>query len=121
LVFSVNTPFQYAISDFLEDKSYYLELSKFYQDKRDYFRALMSHTRFDLLPCAGSYFQSAQYNKITDEGDQSFSIRLIKEFGVAGIPISAFYKNGADHKVIRFCFAKKQETLDKAVDKLMKV
>ena len=121
MVFSVNTPVQYAISDFLEDKSYYLDLSKFYQDKRDYFRALIANTRFDLLACAGSYFQSVQYDKITDESDQVFAIRLTKEFGVAGIPTSAFYKNGADHKVIRFCFAKKQETLVKAVDKLMKV
>ncbi|MDB5013202.1 MAG: 2-keto-4-methylthiobutyrate aminotransferase apoenzyme, partial [Daejeonella sp.] len=121
LVFSVNTPIQYAISDFLSDKSYYLGLSDFYQQKRDHFRELLSSTRFDVLPCEGSYFQSVQYNNITSENDYDFSIRLIKEFGVAGIPTSAFYKNGVDHKVLRFCFAKKQETLDKAVERLIKV
>ncbi|MDB5119967.1 MAG: aminotransferase [Sphingobacteriales bacterium] len=121
LVFSVNTPIQYAISDFLDNKSYYMELSNFYQEKRDHFKNLLKSTRFDILPCEGSYFQSVQYHKITSEGDHDFAIRLIKEFGVAGIPTSAFYKNGADYKVLRFCFAKKQETLDKAVERLIKV
>lgn len=121
LVFSVNTPIQYAISDFLNDESYYLGLSDFYQQKRDHFRDLLASTRFDILPCEGSYFQSVQYNKITNDNDYAFAIRLIKDFGVAGIPTSAFYRNGTDHQVLRFCFAKKQETLDKAVERLTKV
>ena len=121
LVFSVNTPIQYAISDFLENKDYYLNLSVFFQQKRDHFRKLLRDTRFDILPCEGSYFQSVQFSKISDESDHEFSKRLITEYGVAGIPTSAFYKNGLDFKVLRFCFAKKQETLDKAVERLMKI
>jgi methionine aminotransferase len=81
----------------------------------------MEQTRFELLPCAGSYFQSVKYADISDEKDTDIALRITKEFGVASIPTSAFYSRGTDHHVLRFCFAKKQETLDKAVDKLMKI
>ncbi len=121
LVFSVNTPMQYALAKFLDNESNYNGLSDFYQQKRDYFAELMKQTRFDLLPCGGSYFQSVYYNRISDEGDQVFAKRLTTEFGVAGIPVSAFYNKGTDHHVLRFCFAKKQETLEKAVERLTKV
>ena len=121
LVFSVNTPIQYAIAEYLKNERVYLDLPEFFQQKRDHFRQGLAQTRFELLPCSGSYFQSVTYNNIIDEKDSEFVIRLAKEFGVAAIPTSAFYTKATDHHVLRFCFAKKQETLDKAVDRLMKV
>lgn len=121
LVFSVNAPVQYAIAEYLKDENTYLALPDFFQQKRDYFRKGLAHTRFELLPCCGSYFQSVAYDAITDEKDTDFAIRLTREFGVAAIPVSAFYRKGIDRHILRFCFAKRQETLDKAVDKLIKV
>ena len=120
-VFSVNSFVQYAISDFLKNDRNYLEITDFFQVKKDFFAALMKGTRFDLLTCNGSYFQSVQYSKISNEKDTDLAIRLIKEFGVAGIPVSAFYSKGTDDHVLRFCFAKKKETLEKAVENLVKV
>lgn len=120
-VFSVNSFVQYAISDFLKDERNYLEISEFFQVKKDFFSNLMKETRFDLLPCHGSYFQSVQYSRISNEKDTDLAMRIIKEFGVAGIPVSAFYSRGTDHHVLRFCFAKKNETLEKAVEYLGKV
>ena len=120
-VFSVNSFVQYAISDFLKNDRNYLEIRDFFQVKKDFFAALMKETRFDLLTCNGSYFQSVQYGKISNEKDTDLAIRLIKEFGVAGIPVSAFYSKGTDDHVLRFCFAKKKETLEKAVENLIKV
>jgi methionine aminotransferase len=121
VVFSVNTPLQYAIAEYLKDENTYLSLPDFFQEKRDYFRKGLEQTRFKLLPCAGSYFQSVTYDTITDEKDTDFAIRLTKENGVASIPVSAFYRTGIDRHVLRFCFAKRQETIDKAVDRLIKV
>lgn len=120
-VFSVNSFVQYAISDFLRNERNYLEISNFFQIKKDFFSTLLKETRFDLLPCHGSYFQSVQYSRISNEKDTDLAMRLIKEFGVAGIPVSAFYSKGTDHHVLRFCFAKKKETLEKAVQYLVKV
>jgi methionine aminotransferase len=105
----------------LKDENVYLGLPGFFQQKRDYFREGLKETRFELLPCSGSYFQSVTYNNITDEKDSDFAIRLAREAGVATIPTSAFYNKGTDYRVLRFCFAKKQETLDKAVERLMAV
>ncbi|MEO7212408.1 methionine aminotransferase [Mucilaginibacter sp.] len=121
LVFSVNAPMQHAIAEYLKDENTYLSLPDFFQQKRDYFREGLKNTRFELLPCAGSYFQSVTYNAITDEKDSDYAIRLTKEIGVASIPVSAFYRKGTDKHVLRFCFAKRQETIDKAVDRLLKV
>jgi methionine aminotransferase len=121
LVFCVNTPMQQAIAGYLENPEHYLGLSSFFQQKRDYFRSALAQTKFELLPCAGSYFQSVRYNNISDEKDIDIAIRLTKEFGVASIPTSAFYSRGTDNKVLRFCFAKKQETLEKAVEQLIKI
>jgi len=121
LVFSVNTPIQYAIAEYLKNEENYLGLPSFFQQKRDYFKKGLEQTRFELLPCYGSYFQSVRYSNITNETDAEFAIRMAKENGVASIPVSAFYTKGIDHQVLRFCFAKRQETLDKAVDRLMKV
>lgn len=120
-VFSVNTPLQYAIAEYLKNEDHYLCLAGFFQQKRDYFRNGIRQTRFSLLPCHGSYFQSVMYDKITDEKDSDFAFRLAKEASVASIPVSAFYARGTDHNVLRFCFAKKDETIDRAVERLMKV
>jgi len=117
-IFSVNTPVQYAIADFLKDDTNYLGLSHFFQVKKDFFSNLLVHTRFDLLPCFGSYFQSVQYSRISEEKDTDIAKRLTIEFGVASIPVSAFYSKSTDYHVLRFCFAKKQETLEKAVHRL---
>ncbi|SEN43652.1 2-keto-4-methylthiobutyrate aminotransferase apoenzyme [Mucilaginibacter gossypiicola] len=121
LVFAVNTPIQYAIAEHLKNEDTYLGLAEFFREKRDQFRKGLEQTRFELLPCSGSYFQSVSYLGITDEKDADFSIRIAKEFGVASIPVSAFYSKGIDHHVLRFCFAKRQETLDKAVDRLIRI
>ncbi|TWI98154.1 methionine aminotransferase [Mucilaginibacter frigoritolerans] len=121
LVFSVNTPIQYAIAEYLKNENHYLDLPAFFQQKRDYFRKGLEQSKFKLLPCSGSYFQSVTYKDITDEKDSDFALRLTREFGVASIPVSGFYSKGTDHHVLRFCFAKRQETLDKAVDRLLKI
>lgn len=121
LVFCVNAPVQVAIAGYLKDEDNYLHLPEFFRQKRDYFRDGLKASKFELLPCAGSYFQSVRYGAITDEKDTDFVLRLTKDMGVAAIPVSAFYNKGTDHRVIRFCFAKKQETLDAAVERLTKI
>ncbi len=121
IVFSVNTPMQAAIAEYLKDENSYLHLAGFFQEKRDYFRAGLAATRFNLLPCCGSYFQSVTYRNITDEGDKAFALRLVKEAGVAAIPVSAFYTKNTDYNVLRFCFAKKHETLAVAIDRLSSI
>ena len=117
--FSCHSPSQVALATFLKNKESYLSLSAFMQEKRDYFQQLMKQTKFTPLPSYGSYFQCYTYANISDEADKDLSIRLTKEHGVATIPVSAFYKAGTDNKVIRFCFAKKKETLEAAVYKLI--
>src|ERR1700712_2863314 len=94
LVFSVNAPIQVAIAEYLRNEQHYLGLRQFFQQKRDYFREGLESTRFEILPCSGSYFQLVRYGKITDEIDADFAIRLTKEIGVASIPVSAFYNMG---------------------------
>ena len=121
LVFSVNAPIQYAIAEYLKNERTYLDLPGFFQQKRDHFRKGLEQSRFELLPCYGSYFQSVAYKNITDEKDSDFALRLTRKIGVAAIPTSVFYTKGTDHHVLRFCFAKRQETLDKAVDRLLRV
>ncbi len=117
--FSCHTPSQVALAQFLQNKEAYLSLSSFMQEKRDYFSKLMRDTKFEMLDSHGSYFICAKYDRISDEPDKEFAIRLTKEAGVATIPVSAFYQNGKDDKVLRFCFSKKNETLEKAVEKLV--
>lgn len=116
--FCCHTPSQVALAEFLKNKEAYLSLSHNMQEKRDYFIELMKQTKFDLLTSHGSYFIGAKYNLISDEGDKDFAIRVTKEFGVATIPVSAFYRNGTDNKVLRFCFCKKKETLEAAAERL---
>jgi methionine transaminase len=119
--FTCNSPIQYALAEFLKQKSYYLTLGDLMQQKRDYFQDLMQQTKFTPLISHGSYFQLYSYKEISYESEKDFAIRLTRETGVATIPVSAFYKNGKDNKVLRFCFSKKESTLEKAVNRLLKV
>jgi methionine aminotransferase len=113
-VFSVNTPIQYAIAEFLATPEEYLNLANFYQAKRDFFLDATANTPFRPLKCQGTYFQLFDYAHLSDEGDLAFAQRLTREIGVATIPVSAFYSSKRDDKVIRLCFAKTEETLEKA-------
>lgn len=117
LVFSVNSICQVAISAYLDLVST-AEIGKLYQEKRDYFRQLLKNSRFELMPCEGTYFQVVSYEAISNENDVAFCKRLIIEHGVAAIPISTFYADGKDLKLIRFCFAKDNATLEEAGKRL---
>ena len=117
-VFTVNSPVQLALADYMGDASRHLGLAAFYQQKRDFFRAGLAGTRFELLPCAGTYFQTARYAAISDQPDTAFVDWLTREVGVAAIPLSAFFGDGRDEKVIRFCFAKREDTLAAAFERL---
>lgn len=119
--FSCHTPSQVALASFLQNQDAYLSLGPYLQQKRDYFQQLMKHTRFDPLPSYGSYFKLYKYDRISEESDTDLAIRLTQEAGVAAIPVSAFYREQTDNKVIRFCFAKKEETLETAAAQLQKV
>ena len=119
--FSCSTPVQYALTEFLPKKENYLQLGPYLQTKRDLFLNLMQQTRFKPLPSHGSYFQLYSYADISDENEKDFAIRVTKECGVASIPVSVFYKNGQDNKVLRFCFSKKEATLEEAASRLMKL
>jgi len=120
--FSTNSPMQYAIADFLRDcPQHHLELGAFYQDKRDLFIALMSTSKFSMVPSSGTYFQLADYSAISDEPDTEFAARLTREHKVAVIPISVFYKDAPRQNVVRFCFAKHDDTLKEAAEKLDRI
>ena len=114
-VFTVNTPMQHGLAAFMADPKPYLELPAFYQRSRDLFRAGLANSKFDLLPCEGTYFQCVDYGRISNLGDQEFCTWLTREVGVAAIPVSAFYDAGCSRSVVRFCFAKRDETLLKAL------
>lgn len=118
--FSCNTPVQYALAEFLQNKNEYLQLGNFLQKKRDYFEDLMEQTKFKPIPSSGSYFQLYSYAELSDEPELDFAKKLTCDAGVASIPVSAFYKNKQEDKVLRFCFAKKDSTLFEAVERLKK-
>jgi methionine transaminase len=118
--FSCDTPKQVALATYLQNSSAYLELGAQIQAKRDYFRTLMAATPFTPIPSHGSYFECYSYQGLSHMTDKDFAIWLTQQFGVASIPVSAFYKTGTDHQVIRFCFAKKENTLEAAVERLSK-
>jgi methionine transaminase len=127
-VFSVNTPIQYAIADFLKEENTYLSLPNFYQKKRDYFAKLMLGSRFIPIRSEGTYFQLFDYQAISDEKDVNFVKRMTLEYGVAAIPISVFYskndkntEGGTERQFIRLCFAKTEDLLEKAAEKLCKM
>ncbi|MBM3347877.1 MAG: aminotransferase class I/II-fold pyridoxal phosphate-dependent enzyme, partial [Betaproteobacteria bacterium] len=117
-VFAVNTPMQHGLAAFLRDPAPYETLPAFYQAKRDRFRAGLAGSRFRLLPCPGTYFQVVDYSAISDESEEAFARRLTVEHKVAAIPVSAFYDKPLERRVVRFCFAKKDETLDPATARL---
>ena len=119
LVFSVHTPAQHALSAWLEDPAHWLHLASGYQRRRDRLAAGLSAAGFDLLPCQGTYFQLASYARLQPEMDEiTFARWLTTEHGVASIPLSPFYGDAADHRLVRFCFAKRDETIDAAVGRL---
>ena len=119
--FSCNSTVQFALAEFLKQRDKYLQLGSFIQQKRDYFAALMQQTKFKALPSYGSYFQLYSYAGISGESEKDFAIRLTKEYKVTAIPVAVFYKNNTDNKVLRFCFAKKESTLEEAVNRLIKL
>ncbi len=119
--FSCNHPVQHALAEFIEQPQHYLRLGAAVQQKRDYFEQLMAQTKFKALPSYGSYFQLYSYAAISDELEKDLAVRLTKEYGVATIPVSVFYKNEIDNKVLRFCFVKNKATLEEAVNRLIKL
>ena len=119
-VFTVHAPSQLALAEYMQDASHHLGLAAFYQEKRDFFRRLMASTPFELLPCRGTYFQLARYGHLSDKTDRQFAEWLTREVGVAVIPISVFYADGRDDRVVRFCFAKQEATLQAAAERLRK-
>ena len=120
-VFSCDTPKQLGIAKYMSNKEAYLTLGNFYQEKRDYLRALLKDTPLVPIPSSGSYFESYSYASISNESDTIFTEKLVTEYGIATIPMSAFYQDGTDHKVIRLCFAKQKETLEAAAACLQKL
>ncbi|NBA76707.1 aminotransferase class I/II-fold pyridoxal phosphate-dependent enzyme [Emticicia sp. ODNR4P] len=121
LTFSTVTPIQYALAEFLQEPDNYLSVSQFYQEKRDKFIACIQGSRFEWIPASGSFFQCVNYANITDENDLALAQRLTKEIGVASIPVSVFYHQKNDYKILRFCFAKDDQTLEIAGERLSKL
>jgi len=121
MVFTVNTPVQHALARYLEDPTPYLELGAFYQAKRDLFVSGLERTRFKPLPCSGTYFVLADYSAISDLPEAEFSMKMVREHGVASIPVSAFYDQPFEQQLIRFCFAKGDATLETGLERLARV
>ena len=119
--FSCDTPKQVALSAFLKQKDVYLQLGARLQKKRDLFQELMKSTRFTPFPSYGSYFQIYSYQNISEEAERDFAIRITKEIAVAAVPVSAFYRSERNHQVLRFCFSKKESTLETAVERLRRL
>ncbi|HYC46615.1 MAG TPA: methionine aminotransferase [Burkholderiales bacterium] len=112
-VFVANGPVQYALAEFMQNADAYLELAAFYQRKRDFFLRALEGSRFQPLPSRGTFFQNLRYDRVSDERDVDLAVRLTREHGVASIPVSVFYREAPQHKVLRFCFAKSEATLEK--------
>jgi len=119
--FSVHTPTQYAMAEYLQNEQNYLGVSSMYEKKREFFQQAMQDSKFKVIPSYGTYFQVLDFSEVSDMGDMEFAQYLIKEKGVASIPVSAFYSDKQDNKLLRFCFAKGEETLQKASDILCKI
>ena len=120
-VFTVNTPVQYGLAAYMADPAPYLALPQFFSAKRDLFRGGLANTRFKLLPSEGSYFQCVDISNVSDLGEADFCKWMTAEIGVAAIPLSAFYGDSFDQRVVRFCFAKKDETLNLALERLARL
>jgi methionine aminotransferase len=117
--FSCDTPKQLGIAQYMSNAGAYLSLPAFYQEKRDYLRSLLDHSKWVRIPSSGSYFESYRYDQISDLPDRAFAEKLVKENKIAVIPMSAFYHNATDHKVVRLCFAKEKQTLQAAAQCLL--
>jgi len=120
-VFTVNTPMQHALAAYMADPAPHLGLAAFYQRKRDLFRAGLEATRLRALPSAGTYFQCVDYSAVSDLSEAAFCEWLTRDIGVAAIPLSAFYRDGFEQRIVRLCFAKKDETLERALERLAKI
>jgi methionine transaminase len=116
VVFATNTPIQHALAEFMRKPDNYNALCSFYQRKRDFFSDALKNSKFKALPCNGTYFQLLDYSNISDESEMSMAVRLVKEHGIASIPVSSFYRTQENNNTLRFCFAKKESTLKKAAD-----
>lgn len=121
IVFTVNTPIQYAIAEYIKDKTNYMHLGGFFQEKRDYFLNLISGSKFKVIPANGTYFQVLDYSKISDLPEMEFAEKLTKEHGIAAVPNAFFYSKAQNNKTLRFCFAKSNETLEKAAEILCRI
>jgi methionine aminotransferase len=121
MVFAVNTPAQHALAGFLAERSHYEDLPAFYQAKRDLFVEGLGRTRLRPLPCPGTYFVLADYSAVSDQPEAEFAQRLVREFGVAAIPIAGLYAQPFDNHIVRFCFAKKDQTLLAALQRLSRI
>ncbi|HYO21722.1 MAG TPA: methionine aminotransferase [Flavisolibacter sp.] len=119
--FSCDTPKQVALASFLSKRENYLELGAFMQAKRDYFQAGMGQTKFKPLPTYGSYFQVYSYQGLSEQSEKEFAVHVTENFGVATIPVASFYQGDVNNRVLRFCFSKKEETLDAAIERLVKL
>lgn len=120
-VFTVNTPMQHGLAAYLSEPRHYQELSAFYQRKRDFFRQGLANTALRMLPCEGTYFQCIDVSAITERTEAQFCDWLVREIGVAAIPVSAFYGDGFDQRIVRFCFAKQDSTLERALERLVQL
>lgn len=121
LTFATSTPFQFALAEYSQDLQRIAGLKNFYEEKRNYFLSLVKQTKFKPLECKGTYFQILDYSGISNENDFEFAKRLTKEHKVASVPVSVFYESKEDNKVLRFCFAKSNETLERAIDNLSRL
>lgn len=121
VVFAVNTPVQHAIAEYLDNEEHYLGLPAFYQQKRDYFLEAILKSAFKPIPCQGTYFQLLDYSALSDKNDEDYAVHLIRNHGIASIPVSVFYQRPVDNHVLRFCFAKEEKTLDKAAAILCRI
>lgn len=120
-IFTVNTPIQYAVAEYMQNPDTYLSLPDFYQQKRDFFAKHIKDSRFNIIPCRGTYFMLLDYSKISVENERDFAIRMTKENGIATVPVSPFYSKEENHQVVRVCFAKTEDTLLKAAEVLNKI
>ena len=121
VVFAVNTPVQHAIAEYLKNPENYINLGSFYQEKRDLFLGMIKGSRFKASPASGTYFQLLNYSNISDEKEMAFAERITREYKIASVPVSPFYHNQEDNKMLRFCFAKTTETLEKAAEILCRI
>jgi methionine aminotransferase len=119
--FVTNSPVQYALAEYMQERDAYLTLAAFYQKKRDFFLEGVKASRFQPLPSRGTFFQNLCYDRISDEKDSDLAIRLTRERGVASIPVSVFYREPPAHRVLRFCFAKSEETLARGAEILCRI